>query len=365
MIEREALEANYEVLVINPGSTSTKIGYFNNGKMLFSNSIIHSPFELSSFQNICDQFSFRKQLIINELQQHSIALNTLKAVIGRGGLVKPISSGTYIISEALKKDLREGYLGQHASNLGGLIADEIASEIPGAIALIADPVVVDELQDVARFTGHPLFNRISIFHALNQKAVARMYAQQINKPYESLNLIVAHLGGGISIGAHKKGLVIDVNNGLDGDGPFAPERSGTLPTGQIIDLCFSGKYAKTDLLKMVVGQGGLMAYLGTNDVREVSKRIEKGDKLASDILDAMCYQIGQWIGAMSAVLHGDVDAILLTGGIAYNQRVTDYIKQMCLYIAPIEVFAGEDELRSLAECALRVLKGEEEAKEYI
>jgi len=262
------------------------------------------------------------------------------------------------------EDLRNGVLGQHASNLGGLIANDIAKSLSNTKAFIADPVVVDELEEVARISGHPLFQRISIFHALNQKAVARNYAKSISKDYNELNLIVAHLGGGISVGAHRKGRVIDVNQALNGEGPFSPERSGTLPVGDLVELCFSGKYSKKEIKEMITGKGGYVAYLGTNDAYEVEKRIDAGDERAKLIHEAMAYQVAKEIGAMYAVLMGDVDAILLTGGIAYDKKFVELIKMRVEKMAPVMVYPGEDEMRALAENGLMVLNGEITPLEY-
>jgi butyrate kinase len=255
-------------------------------------------------------------------------------------------------------------MGEHASNLGALIADDIAQSLPNAKAFIADPVVVDELNDVARVSGHPLFKRISIFHALNQKAIARLHAKSLNKPYEELNLIVAHLGGGISVGAHHNGKVIDVNNALDGDGPFSPERAGTLPAGQLAKLCFSGQYSYEEVKKMITGKGGLVAHTGTNNAYEIEVKARSGDAMAKLLQDAMAYNVGKAIGEMAAVLKGKVDAIILTGGIAHNPDLVDYIKEMVGFIAPIAVYPGEDEMQALAMNALMVLKGEVIPKIY-
>ena len=260
--------------------------------------------------------------------------------------------------------LREGILGQHASNLGPILADYIALQIPGAQAFMADPVVTDELDEVARYAGHPKFQRISIFHALNQKATARLHAQKINRKYENLNLIVAHLGGGISVGAHKNGRVVDVNNALDGEGSFSPERSGTLPVGQVIDLCFSGKYGIEQIRRMVVGEGGFVAYLGTNNAQEVEKRVKQGDEKARAVQEALFYQLAKMIGEMATVLEGNVDGILLTGGLAFNKDLQKYIQQKCGFLGDIFSYPGEDELEALAMNALRVARGEIEVKEY-
>ena len=353
------------ILAINPGSTSTKIAVFRNDEALFVKNIKHANEELAKFENITDQFAFRKDIIVKELKDAEIDIKAITAVVGRGGLVKPIESGVYEVNDALKADLKEGVLGEHASNLGGLIADDIAKELEGARAFIADPVVVDELQDVARISGHPKFSRLSIFHALNQKAIARTYAKSIGKSYDEINVIVAHLGGGISVGAHKQGRVIDVNNALDGEGAFSPERSGTLPNGQLAKMCFSGEYTIDDIKKMIKGEGGLVAHLGTNDAYEVECRAKDGDEKAKLVQDAMSYQVAKEIGAMSAVLKGKVDGILITGGIAHGKVVVDYIKDMVEHIAEVKVYPGEDEMKALAMNGLMVLKGEVETKEYV
>ena len=264
----------------------------------------------------------------------------------------------------MKNDLHAGLLGEHASNLGGLIADEIAKNIPNCHSYIADPVVVDELQEVARFSGHPKFKRLSIFHALNQKATARAYARLINHQYEDLNLIIAHLGGGISVGAHSKGKVIDVNQALDGEGPFSPERSGTLPAGALAKMCFDDSITLDDIKKMITGEGGLMAYLNTNNAYEVELMAQDGDENALQIQDAMSYQISKEIGALATVLKGDVDAIILTGGISHNPMVVEYIKSMVSFIAPVVIYPGEDELHALVWNGLLVLKGQIKPKEY-
>ncbi|MFZ0282997.1 MAG: butyrate kinase [Bacteroidales bacterium] len=352
------------ILAINPGSTSTKFGLFEEDKLIFEKNLRHTPEEISGFEKITDQFHFRKDLIIKELEERGTNLNEIAAVVGRGGLVKPIESGIYRVNKKLKNDLQTGILGQHASNLGGLIADDIASSLPGAIAYIVDPVVVDELQPVARISGHPEIIRVSIFHALNQKAVARAYAQSVNRKYEEMNLIIAHMGGGISVGAHKKGKVIDVNNALNGDGPFTPERSGGLPSGQLIDLCFSGKYTCPELKSMITGKGGMVAYLGTNNFIEVCSRADSGDQKAVLIREALAYQIGKEIGAAASVLRGQVDAIILTGGLAFQKEHVDRITAMVGFIARVVVYPGEDEIKALAFNGLLALDGKIEIRNY-
>jgi butyrate kinase len=352
------------ILAINPGSTSTKIAVYQGSKSIFLKNIKHSSEDLQNFSNIVEQFSFRKEIILKELKDAEIRIDLITAIVGRGGLVKPIESGVYEVNEQMIKDLHESKLGEHASNLGGLIAHNIAQSLEGARAFIADPVVVDEMEDVARYTGHPKFIRHSIFHALNQKAIARKYAKAVDKPYDELNLIIAHLGGGISVGAHKNGRVIDVNNALDGDGPFSPERTGTLPCGQVASLCFSGEYTHDDVKKMIKGEGGFVAYLGTNDAYEVEMRVKAGDKEAIKIHDAIAYQLGKAVGSLSAVLKGKVDAVIFTGGMAYDKILIDKIKEMVGYIAPITVYPGEDEMEALAMNGYMVMKGEINPKIY-
>ncbi len=352
------------ILAINPGSTSTKIAVYAGTKLLFLKNIKHSVEDLANFKEITDQFDFRKEVILRELKEAEIDLDKIKIVVGRGGILKPVPSGVFKINEKMKHDLIHAEK-KHASNLGGLIADDIAKSLPDAQAYIADPVVVDEFHDLARISGHPLFQRVSIFHALNQKAVARKYAKSIDKPYEKLNLIVAHLGGGISIGAHREGKVIDVNQAIDGEGPFSPERSGTLPVGDVITMAFSGKYTIEEMRKMVTGKGGFAAHLGTNDAYEVEKRVEAGDKHAELIHCAMAYQIGKFIGAMATVLKGKVDAIIITGGIAYNKPFIVIMREICEWIAPIIVYPGEDEMEALSMNGLMVLNKEIEPIEYV
>lgn len=352
------------ILAINPGSTSTKFSLFEEENLVFEKNLRHTTEELKGFEKITDQFHFRKDLIMNELSARKINLKSITAVVGRGGLVKPIESGIYPVNYRMKEDLIAGVMGQHASNLGGLIAEDIASELPSAIAYIVDPVVVDELQDVARISGHPLIERRSIFHALNQKAVARIYADSIGRKYEDLNLIIAHMGGGVSVGAHLKGRVVDVNNALDGDGPFSPERAGGLPSGQLAELCFSGKLSHCEVRSMLTGKGGMVAYLGTNSFIEVCKMANNGDKKAILIIDAASYQVSKQIGAMAAVLHGKVDAIILTGGLAYEEDYVDCIKKRVEFISQVKVYPGEDEMKALAFNGLLALDGKIEIKIY-
>lgn len=332
--------------------------------MLFEKTLRHTSEELSGYKKITDQFHFRMDLIMKELHAKKIDLSGLAAVVGRGGLIKPIESGIYEVNEKMINDLRKGIMGEHASNLGGLIADDIASSLPGARAYIVDPVVVDELEPVARISGHPAIERISIFHALNQKAVARTYAESVDKKYQDLNLILVHMGGGISVGVHRKGKVIDVNNALNGDGPFSPERSGGLPSGQLIDLCFSGKYSQAELKSMITGRGGIIAYLGTNDFIEANKIANSGDQKAMLIIEAIAYQISKEIGSAAAVLDGKVDAIILTGGLAFQESHVERIRKKVGFIAEVVVFPGEDEIKALAYNGLLALDGKIEIKDY-
>ncbi|HBZ20451.1 MAG TPA: butyrate kinase [Bacteroidales bacterium] len=352
------------ILAINPGSTSTKFALFEEGNLLFEKTLRHTSEELSGYKKITDQFHFRMDLIMKELHAKKIDLSGLAAVVGRGGLIKPIESGIYEVNEKMINDLRKGIMGEHASNLGGLIADDIASSLPGARAYIVDPVVVDELEPVARISGHPAIERISIFHALNQKAVARTYAESVDKKYQDLNLILVHMGGGISVGVHRKGKVIDVNNALNGDGPFSPERSGGLPSGQLIDLCFSGKYSQAELKSMITGRGGIIAYLGTNDFIEANKIANSGDQKAMLIIEAIAYQISKEIGSAAAVLDGKVDAIILTGGLAFQESHVERIRKKVGFIAEVVVFPGEDEIKALAYNGLLALDGKIEIKDY-
>ncbi len=353
----------FRILVINPGSTSTKIAVFDNEKMIFEESLSHSAEDLAEFPKVIDQFNFRKKVILETLSKNEINITKLNAVVGRGGLLRPIPGGTYLVDENMLNDLRTARFGEHASNLGALIAYEIAKNL-NISAFIVDPVVVDEMQPLARISGIPTVERKSIFHALNQKAVARRAAKDLNKKYEEVNFVVCHMGGGITVGAHRKGKVVDVNNGLYGEGPFSPERAGTIPIGDLIALSFSGKYFAGEILKMLVGQGGLVGYLGTNDARKVEEMINANNDYAKLIYDAMTYQIAKEIGAYSTVLQGEIDAIILTGGLAYSEMLTDKINSFISWIAPVKIYPGENELQALVEGALRVLFKEEEAKIY-
>ncbi|GGE10569.1 putative butyrate kinase [Marinithermofilum abyssi] len=356
---REAIR----VLAINPGSTSTKIGVFDDEKPILEETLRHDVDELAKYPALFDQYPFRKQLILDTLDKAGINLTRLKAVVGRGGLLRPIPGGTYVVNEAMLEDLRSCRYGEHASNLGAAIAQEIASSL-NIPAFIVDPVVVDELDPIARISGVPEIERRSIFHALNQKAVGRRVASKLGKTYFDVNFVIAHMGGGITVGAHKKGRVVDVNNGLHGEGPFSPERAGTIPVGDLVALSYSGKFFFSEIMKKIVGRGGMMGYLGTTDAREVEERIKKGDEQAKLVYDAMAYQVAKEIGAYASVLEGEVDGIILTGGLAYGEMFTSQIKKRVSWIAPVHVVPGENELQALAEGALRVIRGEEEPLVY-
>ena len=354
---------SYRLLIINPGSTSTKIAVYEDEKEVFEETLRHSSEEISKFRHILDQQNFRKDVILKVLENNQIDIQKLDAIVGRGGLLKPILSGTYKVNEKMLKDLKESVQGEHASNLGAIIANEIANSI-NKPAFIVDPVVVDEMEDIARLSGIPELPRKSIFHALNQKAVAKRFAKENSKKYEEINVIVAHMGGGVSVGAHKNGKIIDVNNALDGDGAFSPERSGGVPAGDLARICFSGKYTLEEILKKITGKGGFVAYLNTNDARVVEKAALEGESKAKLVHDSMGYQVAKDIGGAATVLNGKVDAIILTGGMAYGKPMVNLISEKVGFIAPIVVYPGEDEMLALAQGAIRVLSGEEEVKEY-
>lgn len=350
-------------LIINPGSTSTKIGVFEDETLLFEETLRHSTEEIGQFASIVDQKDFRKQIILDLLSEKKFDIHDLQVIVGRGGMLKPIPGGTYAVSDDLLADLKIGFQGQHASNLGGILAREIADSI-GVPSYIVDPVVVDELIPISRYSGVPELPRTSVFHALNQKAVAKRYAKEKGAAYDSLNLVVVHMGGGVSVGAHEKGHVIDVFNALDGDGAFSPERAGAVPSGALIKMCFSGNYTEKEVYKKLVGNGGFNAYLGTNDMRDVEKMADNGDKKAIEIRDAFIMQVAKDIGSMACVLNGKVDQIIVTGGIAYDKAVVAGLQERAGFIAPFTVYPGEDELLALAQGALRVMNGEEQAMTY-
>lgn len=355
--------SEFRVLAVNPGSTSTKIAVYEGEKELFSVNLTHPADQIAKYAKIMDQYEFRRDVILQTLAEKDIDTSTLSAVVGRGGLMRPIPGGTFGVNEAMLRDLRAGLQGEHASNLGGLIANAIAEPL-GIPAFIVDPVVVDELETFARYTGRPEIKRRSIFHALNHKAAARKAAKELGKRYEEINLIVAHLGGGISIAAHKKGRVVDVNNALNGDGPIAPERAGSLPAWDLVCFVLDSGYTKNQMKKMLAGKGGVVAYLGTNDMRDVEERVKAGDEKATEVLGAMAYTVSKEIGARAAVLEGKADAIVLTGGLAYDELFVNWVTQKVKFIAPVKCYPGENEMQALVEGALRVLKEEETAQEY-
>ena len=352
-----------KTLVINPGSTSTKIGIFEDETLLFDETLRHSTEEIARYDSIIDQKDFRRDIILEFLKSKDFDVNSLDIVVGRGGMLKPIPGGTYAVNDALVHDLELGVSGQHASNLGSILSKEIADSI-GKPSYIVDPVVVDELCDEARISGVPELPRISIFHALNQKAVAKRYAAEVGKDYNDLNLIVVHMGGGVSVGAHRQGKVIDVFNALDGDGAFSPERAGGVPSGALIKMCFSGKYNEKEMYKKLVGAGGFNALLGTNDMREVEKMVQEGNKDADLFRRAFVFQVSKDIGSMACVLSGKIDQIIITGGIAYDKEVVAGLKEHCEFLAPVTVYPGEDELLALVQGGLRVINGTEKAAEY-
>lgn len=352
-----------KILVINPGSTSTKIAVYEDEKELFSKSIEHSKEELAPFKKISDQLEFRKETILKTLKEANFDLKDFACISSRGGNIHPVSSGTYIVNEKMVEDMLSLRYGAHPSNLGAPIAFELSKQY-GIPAFIVDPVVVDEMEPVYKITGLKGILRQAKDHPLNQKAVAREVAKKLNRRYEECNFVVAHLGGGISVAAHRKGRIIDVNNALNGDGPFSPERAGDLPNVSLVEMCFSQQYTKEEILKMLAGNGGFMSHLQTNSLKEVLKKIEEGDEYAKLVFDAMVLQISKWIGIMSVSLKGQVDGIILTGGMAHSTQLVEGIKEYVSFIAPIYVVAGEFEMKALMEGALRVLRGEEEPKTY-
>jgi len=353
------------ILVINPGSTSTKMAVYEDEQPMVLRSISHTNEDLAPFgDDVLNQMDYRKQLVLKELQHMNMPVQ-FDAVIGRGGLVKPIAGGVYEINQRMLDDTHSGIaMHNHACNLGCLIAYDIAKDIPGCRSFIADPGVVDELNDYARISGSPLMNRICIWHALNQRAIARRFANEIGKRYEDLNLIICHLGGGISVAAHEHGRAVDANNALDGEGPFSPERAGSLPAADLIRLSFSGKYTEKQLLKRIAGKAGLNAHLGTNNVKEIEQRIAAGDQHAKLILDAMIYHVAKNIVGLGAVFCGKVDAILLTGGLARSEYVISRLRRRIEFLAPTYSFPGEDEMEALALNAVEVLRGNREVLEY-
>jgi butyrate kinase len=360
----------HRLLVINPGSTSTKVAVYEDEQPLFVETLRHSSHELDAFPHVLDQYDFRLRTILDLLQARDIPLASLSAVVGRGGLLRPIPSGTYLVNQKMVAELRErDKQREHASNLGAPLAFELASRV-GVPAYIVDPVCVDEFDDLARVSGLPEIERKSLSHALNLKAVARRAADHLGKPYPALNLVIVHMGGGISVSVHRRGDMVDVNQALDGTGPFAPERAGGLPVGDVVRMCFgvapyeSLSLTYEQMFRKIAGQGGLVAHLGTNSAAEVEERIRAGDHHARLIYEAMAYQIAKEIGAMATVLKGAVDAIVITGGVAHSAMLLDWIRERIAWIAPVLAYPGEDEMLALAQGGLRVLRGGEAARAY-
>jgi len=359
------LKKDFRILALNPGSTTTKIAVFDGDNPVFTEIVRHPKEELDQFNHFSEQFNYRQEAVKKTLAEKGIPLESIDAVVGRGGLIKSVPSGTYLVNDRMIEDLKAGLQGDHVCNLGGQIARKIANDIgPDVPAFIVDPPIVDELEPIAKISGMPLITRRPLYQPLNQRAVARRVARDLGVKYEEMSFIVTHLGGGISTGVHYKGRVIDVNNALDGEGPLMPERAGTVPALDLVKLCFSGKYTYEEIKKMLVGKGGLMGYLGTNDVIEVKKRIAAGDEYAALIYDAMIYQIAKEIGAAATVLKGKIDGIILTGGIAHDSCLIAKLKERIEFLGKVYVYPGEDELLALAEGVLRVLRGEEKVKIY-
>jgi butyrate kinase len=360
----------HRLLVINPGSTSTKVAVYEDEKHTFIETLRHASEEIGAFSHILDQYEFRLNIILELLHNREISLGSLSAVVARGGLLRPIPSGTYRVNEQMVTELCDRHKErEHASSLGALLAQELAQRA-GVPAFIVDPVCVDEFDDLARVSGLPEIERRSLSHALNIKAVARRVAHQLGRPYAHLHLVVVHMGGGISVTAHRRGQMIDVNQALDGTGPFAPERAGGLPVGDVVRMCFGVapyrdlKLTYDQMVEKLAGRGGLVAHLGTNSAVEVEQRIEGGDEHARLIYEAMAYQIAKEIGAMATVLRGDVDAIVITGGVAHSDMLLGWIRERVAWIAPLLVYPGEDEMLALAQGAMRVLSGEDFARDY-
>jgi len=353
------------ILSLKTINEMTKLSVHDNRETILYKTIKHSPEELYTYESVIDQFEMRKNAVLDELKKAQIDINNITIVIAKGGLLKPVSSGAYFVNEAMLKDLRKPET-EYVSNLGGLIAEAIVREGGNKIkAYIADSAFVDEMDEIAKISGMPELPRRSILHTLSQHSVAKNFAESIGKSYESVNLIVAHLGTGISVGAHRHGKIIDVNNGLNGDGPMSPSRSGSVPAGQLVELCFSGKFSQKEIMKKICGDGGLKAYLGTNDALEVERLIAEGDKMAELIYKAIAYQTAKEIGALSVVLRGKIDGILLSGGLAYSQIIIDEISEMVSHLGNVRVYPGENEMEALATYGHMILSKEIEVKEYV
>ncbi len=358
----EASALTKRILVLNPGSTSTKLAVFEGDRCVYEGVVEHTELELGRFERVWDQYEYRKEAILEFLADHGVSLHSLTAVVGRGGLFRPTVSGTYRVNAEMVADARSEVQGPHVANLGAVLAYGIAWD-HGLEAFIVDPPCVDEMDPVARYSGIPEMERTSLAHALNIKATARTAAAELGKSVRDVNLIVAHLGGGITLCALRNGRMVDVTNGLSA-GPFTPDRAGTLPTVDLVKMCFSGKHSEAEIMRKLVGGGGLTAYLGTNNAIDALERARSGDIAAEAVLDAMIYQTAKEIGAMAVVLGDDLDAIVLTGGIAKSETIVGRIADTVGFLGRVIVLPGEDELRALALGCLRVLEGEEEAKTY-
>jgi len=357
------MDNDKKILIINTGSTSTKIGVYFSGEMKVNVSVRHTDEELRKFPTIWDQYDYRKNAILQVLADNGLVVDEMDAIACRGGNVKPLPGGTYQVCAKMIADMKSGIYGKHPINVGGLVAYDMGNQFSIPV-FTADPPMTDEICTSARYSGIPQITRISSFHALNQKATARKIAAIIGRKYEDVNLIVVHLGGGISVGAHRKGKIIDVNNALDGDGPFSPERAGSLPTGDLVKMCFGGEYSKEQMLKFLTGGGGLMAYLGTTNAIEIEKRIADGDRKAAEVYEAMVYQVAKEIGACTTVLEGEIDAIALTGSLVYSKVLLDSLMKKIAFIAPVYLNPGENEMEALAEAVMRYFNREEELAVY-
>ena len=363
-----------KVLIINPGSTSTKIGFFNDGEQMFETNLTHSAEEIAKYESVMDQGDMRRDAIVNVLAENGVELDSIDIIMARGGLITPIQAGVYAVTEEMREALIEGKNGVHACNLSALIADDLAGDInkmreakgqPATCkAYIADAPTSDEKLPELKIAGHPAFENRAAFHTLNSRAMVRRYARNVGKTNKDVTVIVAHMGGGSSVSLHRNGYVIDVNDALGGDGPMSPERAGSVPAFPLVEMCFSVKYTKAEIKKMLVGKGGAVAHLGTNDFREITAKAEAGDEACKTFLKAFCISVAKYIGAVATVVCGKVDAIVLTGGIAYSKVISSAITEMVQFIAPVEVYPGENELESLAENGYGILAGEFEVKEY-
>ena len=362
------------VLVINPGSTSTKIALYNDGEQTLETNLAHSAEEIAKYESVMDQGDMRRDAIVSFLSENGVELNSIDLIMARGGLITPIQAGVYAVNQDMRDALIEGRNGVHACNLSALIADDLAGDINkmrtekglegNCKAYIADAPTSDEKLPELKIAGHPAFENRAAFHTLNSRAMVRRYARNVGKTNKDVTVIVAHMGGGTSVSLHRNGYVIDVNDALGGDGPMSPERAGSVPAFPLVDMCFSGKYSKAEIKKMLVGKGGAVAHLGTNDFREITSRAEAGDQACQTFLKAFCISVAKYIGAVATVVCGKVDAVVLTGGIAYSKQISSAITDMVKFIAPVEVYPGENELESLAENGYGILAGEFEVAYY-